>query len=103
MLERATDGPSNKSSWGVNVKSLHMRAHVDAQGTVTLTMPPEMADQDVELVVVFEPVTPTQTAELPTEATGWPPGFFEQTAGAWQGELLTREPQGEYEERDPLG
>lgn len=85
------------------MKSLHMRAHVDAQGTVTLTMPPEMADQDVELVVVFEPVTPTQTAELPTEATGWSPSFWERTAGAWQGEPLTREPQGEYEERDPLG
>lgn len=84
------------------MKSLHIRAHVDAQGTLTLTMPQEMAGQDVELIVVFEPVTPTPTAALPTEFTGWPPGFFERTAGAWQGEPLTREPQGEYEERDPL-
>lgn len=85
------------------MKSLHIRAHVDAHGTLTLTMPPEMAGQDVELVVVFEPVTPTKTIELHTEATGWPAGFWERTAGAWQGEPLTREPQGEYEERDPLG
>ena len=73
------------------------------QGTVTLTIPPEIAAQDVELVVMFEPVTLTQTTELPTEATGWPPGFLERTAGAWRGEPLTREPQGKYEERDPLG
>jgi hypothetical protein len=85
------------------MKSLHIRAHVDADGTLTLTMPPEMIDQDVELVVVFERATPTKTAEVQTEATEWPPGFFERTAGAWQGEPLMREPQGDYEERDPLG
>jgi hypothetical protein len=84
------------------MKSLHVRAHVDAHGTLTLTMPPEMAGQDVELVVVFERVTSTRTAASPTEATGWPPGFFEQTAGAWQGEPLTREPQDTYQERDSL-
>ena len=30
---------------------------------------------------------------------GWTPGFFERTAGAWEGEPLTREEQGEYEQR----
>jgi hypothetical protein len=76
--------------------SLHIRAHVDGQGRVMFTMPPEFADRDIDLVVVFEPLKSA-------EAVGWPPGFFEQTAGAWQGEPLTREPQGEFEERDPLG
>ena len=85
------------------MKSLHARARVDAHGTLTLTLPPDMASQEVELIVVFEPVTATKTDELPTEVAEWPPGFFEQTAGAWQGEPLTRESQGEYEERDPLG
>jgi hypothetical protein len=77
------------------MRSLYIRAHVDKQGQVTFRMPPEFADQDVDLVVVFEPLKSD-------EAVGWPPGFFEQTAGAWQGEPLTREPQGEYEARDPL-
>lgn len=35
-------------------------------------------------------------------AEGWPPGFFEATAGAWQGAPLTREPEGAYERRDEL-
>jgi hypothetical protein len=43
------------------MKSLHLRAHIDAQGILTLTMPPEMAGQDVDLVVVFEPVAPADT------------------------------------------
>ena len=65
------------------MKSLHVRAHVDAHGTLTLTMPPDVAGQDVELVVVFERVASTQTAGLLTDSRGWPPGLFEQTAGAW--------------------
>ena len=30
---------------------------------------------------------------------GWSPGLFERTAGAWQGELLERAPQGQPEQR----
>lgn len=33
------------------------------------------------------------------DVNGWPIGFFEETAGCFQGEPLVREPQGEYEER----
>jgi hypothetical protein len=34
---------------------------------------------------------------------GWPPRFFEQTAGALAGDLtFTRPPQGDYDVRDPL-
>jgi len=32
----------------------------------------------------------------------WPPDFFETTAGAWAGEPMVREPQGDYEVRDEL-
>ena len=31
---------------------------------------------------------------------GWTPGFFERTAGLWQGEPLERGDQGEYDKRD---
>lgn len=33
---------------------------------------------------------------------GWPPGFFDQVAGSWQGPPLKRLPQGEYESREQL-
>jgi len=37
----------------------------------------------------------------PTEidANDWPIDFFEETAEAWAGEPLIREPQGEYKQR----
>ncbi len=43
-----------------------------------------------------------QLVKKTPEELGWSPGFFESTAGAWQGEPLTRGEQGEYEIREPL-
>ncbi|PPD02745.1 MAG: hypothetical protein CTY29_12030 [Methylobacter sp.] len=40
---------------------------------------------------------PDQHEQL--DANGWPIGFFEKTAGCFQGEPLVREPQGDYELR----
>ncbi len=37
--------------------------------------------------------------ETAVDANGWPIDFFEETAGAFQGEPLFREHQGEYEVR----
>ena len=37
--------------------------------------------------------------ETAVDEYGWPIGFFEETAGAFQGEPLVREHQGEYEVR----
>jgi hypothetical protein len=43
-----------------------------------------------------------ENATASTTDSGWPQGFFESTAGAWAGEPLVREPQGDYEIRDEL-
>jgi len=41
---------------GSNDRTLHVRVHVDKEGQATFRMPREFAGQDVDLVVVFEPV-----------------------------------------------
>lgn len=38
----------------------------------------------------------------PARHKGWPPGFIERTAGAWQGEPPIRPNQGEFEKREPI-
>jgi hypothetical protein len=40
--------------------------------------------------------------KTPRKLARWPEGFFERTAGGWQGEPLERGSQGDYEEREPL-
>ena len=49
------------------------------------------------------PSHPPASLASPSEASEtdcWPPGFFEETAGAWQGELVRD--QGQFEEREGL-
>ena len=32
---------------------------------------------------------------------GWPPGYFEEAIGGWQGRPLRRPPRGSYADREP--
>lgn len=45
------------------------------------------------------PITNQQSQTEELDANGWPIGFFEATAGCFQGEPLVREPQGDFEQR----
>lgn len=45
------------------------------------------------------PITNQQAQAEQLDANGWPIGFFEATAGCFQGEPLIREPQGDFEQR----
>ena len=78
-----------------------LRSHVGEDGIMHLQVPVGKTDVDLEVVVIIQQTTPATQANTP-KARGWPPGFFERTAGAWQGEPLTRGEQGEYEKRDEL-
>jgi hypothetical protein len=84
------------------MRSLHVRAHVDKQGQVTFKMRPELANQDVDLVVVFEPIKSTETGALQTASQGWPTDFFEEVAGSLP-DFPEIEPEGDFEVREPLG
>ncbi len=74
------------------MRTIHVRGMTGADGALHLTIPVGVPHGEFEVVIVVEhhPVT---------VHPDWPPGFFEQTAGAWQGEL-ERAPQGEYEKRE---
>ena len=80
---------------------IKLRSHVGEDGIMHLQVPVGKTDVDLEVVVIIEQTTPATQANTP-EARGWPPGFFERTAGAWQGEPLIRGEQVEYEKRDEL-
>ncbi|HLP92030.1 MAG TPA: DUF2281 domain-containing protein [Nostocaceae cyanobacterium] len=44
----------------------------------------------------------SQPQQKSPEELGWPPGFFEETAGCLADDPIQRYPQGEYEEREQL-
>ena len=65
------------------METITMKAHVGADGILTLQAPITVTNADVEVVIVVQPVKP--------EAAG--------AAGGRQGEKPVREPPGEYEVR----
>ncbi len=78
------------------MKPIVVRGHTEADGMLSLRVPTGVPEQDVEAVVVVSPICQSGGG------AGWPPGFFERTAGMWQGVPLVREDQGEYERREKL-
>jgi hypothetical protein len=77
------------------MRTIPIRGKTGTDGVLHLSVPLGTPEAEFEVVVVAQPA-------LPEAADGdWPPGFFEETAGAWQGEL-ERAPQGEYEKREEL-
>jgi hypothetical protein len=82
------------------MRSIFIRSRVGADGILHLDVPSGLVDTEVEIMVILQPVgqpDPGRTAEL-----GWPPGFFEDVVGGWQGEPLKREDEGDYEAREKL-
>jgi hypothetical protein len=79
------------------MKTFETIARADADKTLRLTIPVEEANVSYHLVVLVEPAT--SVLEPPVRT--WPHGFFEATAGQWQGEL-ERPPQGQFEKREEL-
>ena len=77
-----------------------IHSHVGADGILQIKVPTEFKDTDLEVTVSIKTVNPVP--KKTPEELGWTPGFFERTAGAWEGEPLVREEQGEYEKREEL-
>lgn len=75
--------------------SIKLQTHVGNDGVLQLQLPVGMINQDLEVIIIYQPVNQNQKR-------AWSPGFFERTVGAWQGETLVRESQGELPEREPL-
>ncbi len=81
------------------MQSVKLQSHVGQDGILRLELPLNLANTEVELFIVFQPIFPKQQ---PPEALGWPSDFFEKTFGSFKDEPLERPPQGEFEIRNEL-
>lgn len=81
------------------MQTIKVRSRVAPDGSLSLKLPETLANQELEVIVVYQSVNSPENSTTPEEL-GWTPGFFERTAGAWQGEPLERGDQGKYDQRD---
>ena len=80
------------------MQTLHVQSQSGSDGVLHLDIPVEAPNADYDIVVVLQPRSNFSTT--PAADRGWPPGSFEATAGAWQGDFVRD--QGQFEEREEL-
>ena len=78
-------------------ETIEARAQTTPDGKLHLSLDVGVSNADVDVTVHVRSAPPTGEVD----ANGWPEGFFERVAGSMP--ELERAPQGEYEERLPLG
>lgn len=76
------------------MRSVLIRSRVGDDGMLHLDVPSDFVGTDVEVMVIVQPVAPAATKD-----PAWSPDFFKSVVGGWQGDLLRRESEGEYEIR----
>jgi hypothetical protein len=73
------------------MKTITLNTRIGNDGILSLELPTNLKDVDVELVLVYH-VTNSK----------WPAGYFEETYGSFADEPLERPEQGSFEEREEL-
>ncbi|MEO1401214.1 MAG: hypothetical protein AAFV72_08125 [Cyanobacteria bacterium J06635_1] len=76
------------------MQTIRLQSHVGDDGVLRLQIPIELQDQDLEILLVYQPIAIKSQIAAPA----WPPDFFEETAGCLQDDPIARPDQGEYEE-----
>jgi hypothetical protein len=76
------------------METITLHSRVGADGLLKLQVPVNLTNTELEVVLIVQPVG--SASQVP----GWPPEFFKEVAGGWQGELLLREEQRPYEVRE---
>lgn len=83
------------------METVKLRSRAGADGILHLQVPVGVKNNDFEVIIIVQSVGAAIEEKTP-EDLGWPPGFFERTAGALAGEDLERPEQLEFEQRDEL-
>lgn len=83
------------------MQTITVNSHTRRDGSLDLHLATQLPERDVEVLVVIQPLE-RQAGSEPRQTRGWPPGFFERTAGCLAADPMHRPPQGTYESRDQL-
>lgn len=79
------------------MQTITLRARTNSDGVVRLEIPTDLADRDVEIVLVMHPL------EAPlVDSMGYPLGYFEETYGMFADDPLERNQPTSPDVRDEL-
>jgi len=79
------------------METIKLTIRIDNTGKLRLDLPTQLANSQVEVLVVLHPVKKEQTDEL-----GWPIGYFDEIDAIEADDMIERGDQGAFEIREPL-
>jgi hypothetical protein len=79
------------------LQAIKVKGHVGSDGILKLVVPAEYQNQDIEAVLVVQ-----SAALKPTDANGWPIGFFESLDQIEADDVMERPSQGTLETRESI-
>jgi hypothetical protein len=79
------------------MQTITLKARADSNGMVKLEIPTDLADRDVEIVLVMQPL-----AIEPLDDMGYPIGYFEETYGMFANDPLERNQPPRPDVRDEM-
>ncbi len=79
--------------------TIRFNGRAGGDGVLHLDVPVGAPDAECEVIVLVPSQAANRDRAAP-EAVGWPSGYFDKTAGAWQGDFVRE--QGQYEQREQL-
>ncbi|NEO88164.1 MAG: hypothetical protein F6J87_28495 [Spirulina sp. SIO3F2] len=79
-----------------------LRAKVDANGILKLQLPATTANQELDIVIVFQSAPEPTQAQSDPEKLGYSRKFLDEIIGGWQGEPLERPAQLPWEAEEEL-
>ncbi|HVO69189.1 MAG TPA: hypothetical protein VMT24_04035 [Aggregatilineaceae bacterium] len=79
------------------MQTITLKARADRDGMVKLEIPTDLANREVEIVLVLQPLDPETL-----DSMGYPLGYFEDTYGSFADEPLERQQPPQPDQRDVL-
>lgn len=86
------------------MESIRIRTYIGDDGMLKIQLPSEIANQELDVVIVFQPVTQesSQSATQTPQELGYSHKFVEEVIGSWEGEPLERPEQLPFETREEI-
>lgn len=89
------------------METLQVRTYVGDDGILTIQLPQQLVNQELDVVIVCHPtqIEPTETPEQAhqtPEDLGYSRRFLDEVIGSWEGEPLERPEQLPFQEREEI-
>lgn len=83
------------------MQSIKLRSHVGSDGILHLEIPLDIADKEIEVMVIYQQLEPSAQAKT-TQNVAWPSSFFEHIYDIYQDDPIVIDSKGDSGVREEI-